>query len=408
MYPTLYHFFYDMFGWDIPAFKLLNSFGFFVALAFIVGGKIISSEFKRQEKEGLLPTEKRKVIIGKPINWMDVVYNALVGFVIGWKFIYLFKNASVLFTPGTLPQEHIFSFEGYPLFGLLLAGVLGGYSWYVQNKEALPEPIEKVVVFHKYEYTGNMVMVAAISGIIGAKLFHLFENPKQFMEFFQEPSLENFISGLTIYGGLIVGGLVTIWYMRKRGFPVLPLLDAAAPALILAYGIGRTGCQVSGDGDWGIANAAPKPNWLSWAPDWVWSYNFPNNVNGVYGMTTHGYEGKKILETDPWPIFEGYGTYLSPGVFPTSFYETLMTIVIFAILWVLRKRIKIPGMIFAIYLMFNGLERFLIEKIRVNNIFNFLGMQVTQAEVISTLFFLSGLAMAIWLNKNKEKSKLLT
>jgi len=406
MYPTVYHALLDLFGWDIPVLKLLNSFGFFVAMGFIVGGRIIYSEFKRQEEEGLLKSEKQKIIIGKPVNWQDVVYNTLIGFILGWKFIYLFKNASVLFQPGSLPQEHIFSLEGYPLIGILSAVILGGYNWYVQNKEALPEPIEKVVDYHKYEYTGTLVMVAAISGIAGAKLFHLFENPTQFMEFFREPSIENFISGLTIYGGLIIGGIVTIWYMRKKGFPALHLIDAAAPALILSYGIGRVGCQVSGDGDWGIANAAPKPGWLNWAPDWMWSYSFPNNVNGIYGMTSHGYEGKRILESDPWPIFDGYGTYLYPGVFPTAFYETMMTLVIFGVLWSLRKKIKIPGMIFAIYLMFNGLERFFIEKIRVNNVFGFLGMQVTQAEVISTIFFLSGLGMAIWLYKTKKEAVL--
>lgn len=402
MYPTIYHALYDFFGWDIPALKLLNSFGFFVALAFIIGGKIVSLEFKRKEKEGHLKAEKRKVIIGKPVNWYDVGYNTFIGFILGWKFIYLFKNASELFKPGSLPQEHIFSMEGYPLLGLLLAILLGGYSWYVQNKETLPKPIEKMVDFHKHEYTGNLVMVAAVSGIAGAKLFHLFEYPAQFMEFFSNPSLESFISGLTIYGGLIVGGIVTVIYMRRKGFPALHLIDSAAPALILSYGIGRVGCQVSGDGDWGIANSAPKPGWLNWAPDWVWSYNFPNNVNAIKGLTNHGYEGKLITENDPWPIFEGYGTYLSPGVFPTAFYETLMCFAIFGILWYLRKKINIPGMIFAIYLMFNGLERFFIEKIRVNNVFDFLGMQVTQAEVISTTFFLSGLAMAIWLYKTKN------
>lgn len=402
MYPTLYHALLDLFGIDIPALKLLNSFGFFVAMGFIVAGWLISLEFKRKEKEGLLKSEKRKVIIGKPVNWKEVIYNVGIGFILGWKIIYLFKNASTLFTSGSLPQEHIFSSEGYPLLGLLTAALFGGYSWYIQNKAALPEPLEEIVNYPKHEYTGSLVLVAAVSGIIGSKFFHLLENPKQFMEFFQNPSLEGFISGLTIYGGLIVGGIVTIWYMKRKGFPALHLIDSAGPALILSYGIGRVGCQVSGDGDWGIANPNPKPDWLSWAPDWMWSYGFPNNVNGVFGKTSHGYEGKLITEADPYPIFEGYGTYLDPGVFPTAFYETIMTIIIFAFLWSIRKRIKIPGMIFAIYLMFNGVERFLIEKIRVNNVFDFLGMKVTQAEVISTTFFLAGLVFAIWLYLKRD------
>ena len=63
--------------------------------------------------------------------------------------------------------------------------------------------------------------------------------------------------------------------------PFLRLADATAPGLLLAYGIGRIGCHVSGDGDWGIPNTLPKPGWLSWAPDWIWAYAYPNNVNRV-------------------------------------------------------------------------------------------------------------------------------
>ena len=59
-------------------------------------------------------------------------------------------------------------------------------------------------------------------------------------------------------------------------------------------------------------NPNPKPDWLSWAPVWTWSYAFPNNVNGVYGPRPAGYIGKQITENDPLPRFEGFGTYLDP------------------------------------------------------------------------------------------------
>jgi prolipoprotein diacylglyceryltransferase len=178
------------------------------------------------------------------------------------------------------------------------------------------------------------------------------------------------------------------------------LSDAAAPGLILAYGIGRIGCQVSGDGDWGIANTAPKPGWLSWLPDWLWAYDYPNNVN--YDANYPQYLGElndtNVLPiTDPnVPCFEGYCTHLDPMVFPTPVYETMMATGIFLFLWMMRKRLAIPGLMFASYLMLNGIERFFIEKIRVNNKFDLLGIQATQAEVIAVLFFLVGAALFVY------------
>jgi phosphatidylglycerol---prolipoprotein diacylglyceryl transferase len=172
------------------------------------------------------------------------------------------------------------------------------------------------------------------------------------------------------------------------------LADAAAPAMILAYGIGRIGCQVSGDGDWGIANPAPKPGWMNGLPDWLWAYRYPNNVNGV---------GVRIGEADPWPIFEGFGTYLEPAVFPTPLYETLMATAIFAVLWALRSRIRIPGRMFALYLVFNGLERLLIEQIRVNAEMDVLGLRFTQAELIAVLTLVGGGVLWWALGKGQGK-----
>ena len=409
MYPTIYHVFYDWFGWEIPALKILNSFGFFVAMAFIAASYTLTRELERKDK--FFEIEKRKVIIGKGVQWGEVSISAFIGFIMGWKVIWLMMESGTLFSPGETPQQHIFSMAGYPLLGLTLAAILGGLKYREYKKNELPEPQEKVIDFHKYEYTGQITLVAAIGGIAGAKFFHLFENPDEFMQFFKEPTLNNFLSGLTIYGGLICGGLIVWLYTRKKKIKTFHMMDAAAPGLILAYGVGRIGCQISGDGDWGIANVNPKPEWLSWLPDWLWAYEYPNNVNGVFGPQfgtfQGGYRGLKISEADPWPIFEGYGTYLDPGVYPTPVYETTLALIIFGVLWYLRKRINIPGMIFALYLMANGIERFFIEKIRVNNKSEFfretLGIEITQAEIISTCFFLAGAIFAFWLWRNKDK-----
>ena len=136
----------------------------------------------------------------------------------------------------------------------------------------------------------------------------------------------------------------------------------------------------------------------------MWCYQFPNNVNAVFGPRPAGYTGKLISDADPWPIFEGFGTYLDPGVYPTSFYETLMAVFIFSVLWSIRKRLKVPGMLFSIYLMFNGTERFFIEKIRVNAPLDFMGMVMTQAELIATLTVISGVLLSFLLVRKKRPS----
>ncbi len=397
MYPTIYHALYDMFGLDWTWTKLLNSFGFFVALAFVAASYTLGLELKRKGREGHLKSERRKVILGKGPEWADVITNGIIGFIVGWKFVYLFLNSSRLFQPGETPQQYIFSSEGYWFLGLIMGLAFGAWKWWEYKKNQLPEPKEQVVEFHIFEYTGTITFLAAIFGIIGAKLFHLFENPDEFLAFFKSPDLNSFLSGLTVYGGLIVGAAGVLVFAWRKNIPLLHLTDSATPGMILAYGIGRIGCQVSGDGDWGIVNAAPKPSWLSWLPDWMWAYDYPNNVNGVLGPSADTF-GMRI--TDPSiPCFEGYCTHLVPAVWPTPFYETIMAVLIFGFLWSIRKRVKIPGMITAGYLILNGMERFLIESIRVNNKFDLFGLQATQAQVIAVLFVLSGVGMFLFLRK---------
>ncbi len=399
MYPTLYHALLDLFGWDIPALKLINSFGLFVALAFVAAAFTLRKEMDRKERLGIFQPTSTTVTIGGPVAWTEYLTQALVGFILGWKFIFLAVNAGELFQTG-MPQRHLFSLEGSPVLGLILAALFAGWRYWEARKAGV-KPIDKIVEVPANQHVGGIVTAAAIGGIAGAKLFHLLEYPEEMVRFFREPSLQNFLGGLTIYGGLIVGGLAVYLYARRNNLKFLQLADATAPGLMLAYGIGRIGCQVSGDGDWGIPKLHPKPDWMSLLPDWMWSYAFPNNVNGVYGARPAGYTGKLIGPEDPWPIFDGYGTYLDPGVYPTAFYETLMAVLIFALLWSLRKRITVPGRLFALYCVFNGLERFFIEKIRVNVDLDVLGMAVTQAEVISTLTFIAGLLL--WADLGRKK-----
>lgn len=394
MYPTLYHFVYDVFGIDGAAvqwMKIVNSFGLFVAIAFIFAHKLLVSEMKRMEANGSMKATQKKVVVGEAPKPLDIALNGLLGFVLGYKFVYLFLNASEAFGGESRPQEMLLSADGNWPAGLLLGALFAWMRWREAKKQQLPEPKEETVTVHPFEHAGNITLIAAIGGIAGAKLFHLLEYPEQLIEFFTNPTVDSFLSGLTVYGGLIVGGGSVLLYAKyKCGLSMRRLMDATAPGLILAYGIGRIGCQVSGDGDWGEVNTDPIPGWLSWLPDWLWAYDYPNNVNGV---------GEPLLSG---PCFEGYCTHLVPPVYPTPVYETLMCLVIFLVLWKLRNRLLQPGALFAVYLIANGVERFLIEQIRVNIDKHFAGISFTQAELISVLFVLAG---AIWLYLLYGKSK---
>ncbi|RME92515.1 MAG: hypothetical protein D6772_16875, partial [Bacteroidetes bacterium] len=196
--------------------------------------------------------------------------------------------------------------------------------------------------------------------------------------------------GWTIYGGLIGGFLGLWWYTRKYRIAFLPFLDAIAPAMMFAYGVGRQGCHLAGDGDWGIV-AAAQPEWW-FLPDWLWAYDYPRNVLNR-GVEMVDCAGK-------------YCHHLVPPVYPTPVYETLMAFTIGGILWALRKRLTpMPGMLFALYVLFNGMERFVIEGIRVNPEHEALG-GLTQAEFIALLLILTGTVMSGYFWRKYRKAGL--
>ncbi len=383
MYPTIYDAVYDLIGLSFPPFKLLQSFGFFVAMAFLAAMWVLSKEIIRREQLGILSGRKEQVWIGQPLAISEYVISSLIGFALGFKFVAIALNFDKA-TANT--QDFILSSEGNLLGGLVFAA-LAAYVTYrddPRSKGQIPEEIERTVMPH--EQVGTITMIAVVGGILGAKIFHNLENPDQFIANPIE-ALTSF-SGLTFYGGLICAAAGIIYFSRKKGIKVLPLCDSAAPGLILAYGVGRIGCQVAGDGDWGIPNDAPMPGWLSFLPEWVWAYDYPNNVHHI------------DLRAD----FLSMGLESITGkAFPTPLYETTMAIVIFAGLWVFRKRFEVPGMMFCTYLIFNGLERFLIEHFRVNVQFPLLGLMVTQAQVISSCLMLIGIGGVIWLKNNPKK-----
>ncbi len=386
MYPRISDFINDVFGTDMEL--PIQSYGFFLALAFFIAGLLLRSELARKERIGQIFSTKKKVTIGKPASLSELIITFLISAVVGFKLIGLivFYNQ---FSDN--PQEFIFSAQGCYIGGIVLAAVITYYQYLIKKKKILEVPNVTEVVVPAKDQMWPVLFIAVIFGIIGAKIFHQLENWDDFMA---DPigSLLSF-SGLTFYGGLIVATFAVGYYGEKNNIKWQHMADAVAPSLIIAYGIGRIGCQIAGDGDWGIVNTLAQPSWLSFLPEWTWAYNYPNNILNE-GVLMEGCAGK-------------YCHQLAEPVFPTPIYETTMAFIIFGILWSLRKRLKIPGALAAIYLMFNGTERFLIEKIRVNNVFDFLGMQVTQAEIISTILFLLGLSFLTYLLiTNKSKAKL--
>ncbi|BDQ11435.1 prolipoprotein diacylglyceryl transferase [Sediminibacterium sp. TEGAF015] len=382
MYPNLYYAFKDLFGIEINGLKLINSFGFFVAISFILSAWILSMELRRKQKQGLFQFTEEKIKIGEPASLSELITNGVMGFLFGYKIIGAFTIKDALQDP----QAFILSGEGNFLTGMLAALGFGLLKWWEKKKVQLNTPEERIIRIWPQDRVGDIVIYAALFGFLGAKIFHNLEN---WNEFAADPigSLIAF-SGLTFYGGLICAGAAIIWYARKNKIALIPLLDAFAPTMMFAYAFGRIGCQISGDGDWGIANPAPNP--YKWLPDFFWSYTYPHNVVQD-GVAIPGCAGP-------------YCNQLPIPVYPTPLYELLICFALFGVLIFLRNKIKIPGQLFSIYLIFNGLERFFIEKIRVNTEYN-LPFNPTQAELISAVLVIAGIISWRYFNKIQGANK---
>lgn len=431
MYPNLYYVFKDLLGIEIEGLRFVNSFGFFVAIAFIVAAIILSKELQRKSGQGFFQPSEMQIMVGEPAKPLDLFLNFLLGFLLGYKILALFilnKSAT------NDPQAFIFSTLGSWPAGIGLGLLFAGLKWWEKKKTLLPKPEKRTVRIWPHDRVGEITILALIFGLLGAKLFDIFEN---WSDFLKKPSAYIFSpAGLTMYGGLICAALAIWWYAKKHKISFWHLNDSAAPALMLAYAIGRLGCQIAGDGDWGIYNSAysvdtkakislakpgsfdsvlnantthflnadvkslsevpsaqfKKPGSLSFLPDWLFAYDFPNNVNED-GVQLAGCTDDKYCKHLPVPVF------------PTPLYETIACGILFFLMWGLRKRFKVPGTLFGFYLVLNGTERFFIEKIRVNNKMVLLGIEMTQAELIAFFLIVSGIA--IWIIRSR-KNKLQT
>ncbi len=382
MYPTISDFLKDVFGWDVPL--PLQSYGLFVALAFLTGIGVVALEMKRKWKEGLLHPISKKTFVGEAAKPKELIISALIGFIIGYKLLEGILDYDALVKD---PQGFVLSLKGSFIGGIIGAAISAFFTWRDKNKQKLDKPHWETQEILPHQLSGNMLVVTGIFGLLGAKLFH---NLEYFQDLLDNPIDELFsFSGLTFFGGVVVGAIATAIFAKKKNFSIIQMGDAAVVAISIAYAVGRIGCQVSGDGCWGIENIDPQPEWLSWLPDWLWAYDYPNNILSE-GIAIPGCE-------------LSHCNVLANPVYPTPLYESLIMIVIFTVLWSLRKRIKLPGILLCLYFILAGFERFLIEQIRVNIPYKIFGYEITQAEIISFLMIIGGITGLILIFKNKQK-----
>ena len=200
------------------------------------------------------------------------------------------------------------------------------------------------------DISDTVVLVVTLAGIVGAKLYHVLETPSQLAA---DPVGELFSrAGFAWAGSLIAGVLALLWLARRFKIAVATMFDVVAPAAALGYAIGRIGCLISGDGDYGIPTSLP------------WGMSFPN---GLVPTTQR--------------------------VHPTPIYEFMVGVIIFWYLWRLGARSLLRprprGEVIGEYFVWTGLARFLVEFIRINprSVFGVL----SNAQLIALLSIVAGL-----------------
>ena len=280
-------------------------------------------------------------------------------------------------------------------FGLMLGigFILGSYVLSLELKRKKLDP----------NLASNITVIAVIFGILGAKFLHVIEHA---VEYWGTPSLDIkgqlfSFSGLTWYGGLILGMTAITIYVRSKKIPVMKVWDGLGVALILAYGVARLGCHFAGDGDYGIpttlpwgtiyANGTAKPTGMLReffdshpAERQAWSYDslrvIPSRIDRL------GYPVNRFDEVTP--------------LHPTPVYEMILGVIGFAIMLRLRKREYPDGKIFMIYLMLASTFRFIVEFLRLQPKLLF---GLSEAQLIAIALFIVGFAGMKYFERVRER-----
>lgn len=226
----------------------------------------------------------------------------------------------------------------------------------------------------------EITLYAIIFGIIGAKLFSVFENWDAFV---LDPLGEIFSpGGLTFYGGFLLAAFTIIMLARKKKIPYTVIGDALAPSLAIAYGIGRIGCHLAGDGDYGTPTSLP------------WGTNYENGTV----PPSYAFRGSEIAQNYPHGIVPD-----NTPLHPTPVYEFLIMFAIFFILYRLnRKQNWADGKVFFTYLILAGIERLTVEFIRLNPRLLF---GLSEAQLIAIGLIICGSGGLVYLSNKKEINK---
>jgi phosphatidylglycerol:prolipoprotein diacylglycerol transferase len=245
-----------------------------------------------------------------------------------------------------------------PTFGLMVATALLVSAYVLQaDFDRRRGQLEGIKGYSGQNDEGFLIIgIAGIAGLAGARLYHVLESPS---EFFADPWPLLFSRfGFAWFGGFLGGFVALIFLARRSKIPVLEFLDICSPAACVGYAVGRIGCLLSGDGDYGRPTSLP------------WAMSFPNGV---------------VPTTD--------------RVHPTPLYEFFIWLAIAAFLWHMGTKAlrgpKAQGEIFGNYLLLTGVARFLIEFIRINPR-SFFGL--TNAQAASLASIIAG-AVLFWVSK---------
>lgn len=200
------------------------------------------------------------------------------------------------------------------------------------------------------EQASMLVLWTAIAGIVGARLWDVFDNWSSYMA---HPSSIVFSgAGFVWYGGLAGGILASFIVVRYYGLKWLMAADIAAPAIAIGHAFGRMGCLLSGDGDWGTPSNLP------------WAMRFPHAIVGWTGRTVLTVNRFDQLVPAPGCTDTGCSPWVR--VHPAPIYEAILYTAIFLLLMKLGRKAHVDGRIFYLFLVLSGAARFAVEFVRVN------------------------------------------
>ena len=256
-----------------------------------------------------------------------------------------------------LGGEYVTSFGVMMFFAFLVGGVVGKAEMERKGYDG--------------EKMWDMVFMAVIGGIVGAKLYYVLLNWPQLVA---DPLRMIFSrGGMVWYGGFLGATALVVWEVRRSKLPLGQMADVTAPGLALAYATGRIGCFLVGD-DWGRPTGLP------------WGIRFPR---GTPPTSVAVIEREFGMQVDP-DLIERYGQIVP--VHPTQLYEVALSTIIFFVLWKLRKHPHKAGWLFMVWLALAGAERFLVEIFRAKDD-RFLG-PLTIAQIISLALIAIGFVWA--------------